>query len=265
MTVWLDGDWLGDGAAVIAAGDRGLLLGDGLFETLRFSGGRLLRQAAHEQRLRASCAALDLACPLDRIALAAIVGEMAARAGLRQAAIRLTLTAGAGQRGLARPAMTQPSCLITAAPLPEVPASLSLATVAQRRSVSSIAARHKTLSYIDNAMARREAVRSGAGMALLLDTDGHVSGTDCANLFWMREGRLFTPALECAVLPGTVRGAIIAALDVEQGRFTPEDLALAQGVFVTNALLGAVAVSGIDGAPAGAGQGVPDAVRAVLD
>ncbi|WP_417490959.1 aminotransferase class IV [Maricaulis sp.] len=265
MTVWLDGEWLGDGAAVCPADDRGLLLGDGLFETLRFSGGRLLRQAAHEQRLRASCAALELACPLDRIALSAIVGEMAARAGLRQAAIRLTLTAGSGQRGLARPAMGQPSCLITAAPLPEAPASISLANVSLRRSTGSVAARHKTLSYIDNAMARREAVRAGAGMALLLDTDGHLSGTDCANLFWVRGGRLFTPALECAVLPGTVRAAILAGMDVEQGRFTPDALADAQSVFVTNALMGAVAVTAIDGAPAGRAQPVPDAVLALLD
>jgi len=265
MTVWLDGEWLGEGAAVCAAGDRGLLLGDGLFETLRFSGGRLLRQAAHEQRLRASCAALDLACPLDRIALAAIVGEMAARAGLRQAAIRLTLTAGSGQRGLARPATARPSCLITAAPLPDVPATLSLATSSVRRSPDSVAARHKTLSYIDNAMARREAVNAGAGMALLLDTDGYLSGTDCANLFWLREGRLFTPSLECAVLPGTVRATILAGMDVEQGRFTPEALVDAESVFVTNALMGAVAVTAIDAAPAGRAQSVPEAVLAVLD
>ncbi|WP_417494908.1 aminotransferase class IV, partial [Maricaulis sp.] len=158
-----------------------------------------------------------------------------------------------------------PSCLITAAPLPEAPASLSLATVSQRRSPSSIAARHKTLSYIDNAMARREAVRAGAGMALLLDTDGHLSGTDCANLFWMRDGRLFTPALECAVLPGTVRGAIMAEAAVEQGRFTPDELAQADCVFVTNALMGAVAVTGIDGKPAGRAQPVPEGVSALLD
>ena len=265
MTVWLDGDWLGDGAAVIAAGDRGLLLGDGLFETLRFSGGRLLRQAAHEQRLRASCAALDLACPLDRIALSAIVGEMAARAGLRQAAIRLTLTAGSGQRGLARPAMVQPSCLITAAPLPEIPAALSLATVSGRRSTGSIAARHKTLSYIDNVMARREAGRAGADMALILDTDGCLSGTDCANLFWIRDGRLFTPSLACGVLAGTVRAALIAGLTVEQDGFAVSALDEASCVFVTNALMGAVVVSELDGRPLGLGQGVPDEIKALLN
>ncbi|WP_417477923.1 aminotransferase class IV [Maricaulis sp.] len=265
MTVWLNGEWLNDEAAGPGAGDRGFLLGDGLFETLRYSGGRVYRLEAHEQRLRASCQALDLTCPLDSVSLGPVIAELAGRAGLPEAAIRLTLTAGRGERGLARTGAHEPSCLITAAPLGARPASLSLASIGLQRSGSSIAARHKTLSYIDNVMARREARRAGADMALLLDTQGRLSGADCANLFWLRDGRLFTPALECAVLPGTARAAVIAAMDVEQGGFGPDSLAAAECVFVTNALMGAVAVSRIDGRPAGVGQALPAAVKAVLD
>lgn len=265
MTLWLNGDWIEAGEAGIGTADRGLLLGDGLFETLRYSDGRVLRLAAHTQRLRASCEALDLDCPLDRIALGPVIDELVDRAGLKHAAIRLTLSAGSGPRGLARSISAEPSCLITAAPLAPPPAALSLATSSVRRSGGSFAARHKTLSYIDNVMARREAVQAGADMALLLDTANQLSGADCANLFWVRDGRLFTPALECAVLPGTARGALIATLPVEQGGFAASVLGDASCVFVTNALLGAVAVSQLNGAPVGAGGGVPHEVRALLD
>ena len=264
MIVWLNGEWVEDGAAVCAAGDRGLLLGDGLFETLRVSGGEPVRLAAHERRLRASCEALGLACPLDGIALGSVIAELVSRAGLQEAAIRLTLTAGAGERGLDRSGAAVSSCLIAAAPRAEPAPSLSLATSSLRRAGSSIAAQHKTLSYIDNVMARREARLAGAGMALALDTEGRLSGADCANLFWIRDGVLFTPSLECAVLPGTARATLIDALDVEQGRFAPVSLAGADSVFVTNALLGAVAVTRIDGEPVGPAP-VPDTVRALLD
>jgi branched-chain amino acid aminotransferase len=264
MTVWLNGDWVADGAAGFAALDRGLLLGDGLFETLRYSGGQVFRLAQHEQRLRASCEALELACPLDWIELAAIAGELAARNGLQDAAIRLSVTAGSGERGLARSISAKPSCMMTAAPLAPPPAALSLAISALRRSGSSFAARHKTLSYIDNVMARRQARQAGADMALLLDTEGRLSGADCANLFWLRDGVVFTPTLDCAVLPGTARAAILAGLTVEQGRFEPASLAAADHVFITNALMGAVPITRIDGQPVGDGGGVPDGVAAVL-
>lgn len=265
MTVWLNGDWLEHGTAGTAPNDRGLLLGDGLFETLRFSGGRVSRLAAHEQRLRASCTALGLDCPLDQIALAPVIEELARRNSLADAAIRLTLTAGSGERGLARSAASRPSCLITAAPLAIPPASITLATSALRRSGSSIAARHKTLSYVDNVMARRAALAGDADMALLLDNEGHLSGADCANLFWQRDGRLFTPALDCAVLPGTARAALIAGLQVEQGRFAVSELSDAQCVFVTNALMGAVRVSQLDGRPLSPDGNLPGAVTALLD
>ncbi len=262
MTVWLNGDWCDDDAAGTAPSDRGLMLGDGLFETLRFSGGRVSRLVAHEQRLRASCTALGLDCPLDQIALAPVIEELAGRNSLADAAIRLTLTAGSGERGLARSAASRPSCLITAAPLAIPPASITLAMSTLRRSGSSIAARHKTLSYVDNVMARRAARAAGADMALLLDNEGHLSGADCANLFWQRDGRLFTPALDCAVLPGTARAALIAGLEVEQGSHGPDSLAGAGAVFITNALMGAVAVTRIDGVEIDGA--VPDAVHALL-
>lgn len=264
MTIWLDGQWIEGEAARLATDDRGLLLGDGLFETLRVRGGEPVRLEAHIVRLNASCAELGLAMPFGDGEAGELIAGLVSRAGLQDAAIRLSLTAGRGPRGLERSPESAMSCLISAAPLATPPAAVTLATSALRRSASSIAARHKTLSYIDNVIARRQARLAGAGMALLLDTDGHLSGGDCANLFWTRGDRLFTPALDCAVLPGTARAALIAALDVEQGACPTAELAAADGIFITNALMGAVAVTQLDGQPLGRGAPIPAAVTDAL-
>tara|TARA_R110000868_G_scaffold53744_9_gene168688 strand:- start:8169 stop:8960 length:792 start_codon:yes stop_codon:yes gene_type:complete len=262
MTAWLDGDWLEADAAGPSIRDRGFLLGDGLFETLCHKHGRLHRAEAHLARLRVSCLSLGLACPLEDHDWQGIIGELMARQGLASAAIRITVTAGTGERGLARAASPSASCLITVAALAAPPASLTLATSDIRRAASSFAARHKTLSYIDNVMARRQAQAAGADMALLLDTDGHLSGADCANVFWMSGGAYFTPSLDCAVLPGTVRAALLDGLGVTEGRFSPDRLFTADQVFLTNALMGAVPVVSLDGEALPAC--LPDAVTRVL-
>jgi len=246
MIVWRDGEWLAVADISIPADDRGFLLGDGLFETMRFQDGALIRRAAHTERLRASCQQLALPDLLDDFNLDEIVQALAAKNGLEKAAIRLTLTAGAGQRGLRRSRDGQVSVLLSASPLAPPAESLALSVSDIRREPSSHAARHKTLSYIDNVAARVGAEKAGAGMALMLTSKGHLSGCDCANVFWVSGSKLFTPSLECAVLPGISRAHLIETMDVTQGQFELEAVLRAEHVFVTNALMGAVGVSGID-------------------
>ena len=263
--VWRDGSWLTPADARWPAADRGALLGDGLFETLRFCNGEVMRLQRHADRLRDGCQALGLACPVDADVLGHLAAELCDRNGLVDAALRLTLTAGIGPRGLDRAPDGEPSVLLTAAARTLPPASIALATSRIRRSPSSLAAMHKTLGYTDNLAARREARQAGAGMALLLDTNGHLSGADCANLFWMRSGTVFTPDTSCAVLPGTARAEVLAARAVETGAFGLEALRGAECVFVTNALLGAVPVSAVDGKAVATGSGVPRSIAELLD
>jgi branched-chain amino acid aminotransferase/4-amino-4-deoxychorismate lyase len=263
--VWRDGNWVTAAEARWPAADRGALLGDGLFETLRCRKGEVVRLERHAARLMAGCKALGLACPIDAGRLGALSAELCERNGLVDAALRLTLTAGIGPRGLDRDADAEPSLLLTAAPRTPPPASIALATSRIRRSPSSLAAAHKTLGYTDNLAARREARQAGAGMALLLDTSGYLSGADCANLFWMRSGTVFTPAPECGVLPGTARAEILEARSVETGAFGMDALRGAECVFVTNALLGAVPVSAVDGKAMATGSGIPRSISELLD
>lgn len=247
MIVWHNGVWLEEDLATRSIADRGGLLGDGLFETMRVCKGQLVRGQAHTGRLLASCRFLGLSCPVDANGLQALVIELMHRNGLSDASVRLTLTAGSGKRGLTR-SEDGAAILSLVAHIPaELPQTLSLQTSTVRRSATSPATAHKTLSYIDNIAARREAQSAGADMALILDTAGNLSGGDCANLFWFAGDQLWTPGLECGVLRGTVRDVLIAGLPVKQGCFHPSVLTQASLVFLTNALMSIVPVDRIDG------------------
>lgn len=239
----------------VEASDRGFLLGDGLFETLLWRDGRLALFEAHARRIRAGCDALGLPAPdPDELRRA---GEAAVRAGGlddARAAVRLTWTSGPGGRGLDRPETMTPRLIATAAPAPAAPAPVVLVTVSVRRNEGSPASRLKTLAYLDNVLARAEARAAGADEALMLNNRGEVACAAAANLFWVRDGALFTPARSCGVLEGIMRAAAIEAaqgLGLAVAEVGAERSALdrAEGVFLTNSLIGVREVSGLDGDP----------------
>ena len=239
----------------VAYHDRGLLLGDGLFETLLAVDGRPADWDAHMARLALGCAALGLPAPAETQARVAAQAALAS-AGLEtgRAALRITWTAGSGGRGLDRPEACAPVLFATAAPAPAPGGPLRLITAATRRNAGSIASRHKTLSYLDNVLARREATMAGADEAVMLNTVGHVACVAAANLFWVSEGRLVTPALECGVLAGVTRAKVLAwardaGVPMREAALGPEALGAAQAVFVTNSLTGARPARSLDGQP----------------
>jgi branched-chain amino acid aminotransferase/4-amino-4-deoxychorismate lyase len=232
--------------------DRGLLLGDGLFETLLAEDGELRDAEAHVERMIRGCAVLGLEPPDAAAALAMARDALAdARLSYERAAVRLTLTAGSG-RGLERPEGSTPRLLATASPAPAPAGPARLVTVSVRRNDTSPAARVKALSYLDNILARAEARAAGADEAVMLNTQGEIACAAAANLFWISDGWVYTPALECGVLDGIVRGKAIAAAvalgaEVFEDRCEPEVLYQADAVFLTSSLAGVREVSQLDG------------------
>ena len=230
--------------------DRGLLLGDGLFETVLALDGKLVGLGAHLDRMAAGCAAMGLP-PLDRPQAERLMGEVLAAVAAPRAAVRLTLTAGSGGRGLDRPETLEPRLFASASasPLPSGPARLITSSV--RRNEGSPAARLKTLAYLDSVLARREARERGGDEALMLNSRGEAACAAAANVFWVSQGRLFTPALECGVLAGTMRARVLAAagrlgLEVAEVHALGETLGGAEAIFLTNSLIGVRAVSSLD-------------------
>ncbi|MGH6958545.1 MAG: aminotransferase class IV [Caulobacteraceae bacterium] len=224
--------------------DRGLLLADGLFETLLWKNGALTLAKAHAARMAKGAAALGLAAPsLDDFRTRAEAAVRDAGLGASRAAVRITLTAGSGGRGLERPEAPSPRLFATAAPSqrPTGAARLFVSTI--RRNPSSPASRFKTLAYLDNVLARREARAAGADEGAMLSTSGELACAAAANLFWIEGGALFTPAAETGRLGGIMAGEVMTAarrlgVRMREVREGPEALARADAIFLTNSLIG---------------------------
>ena len=252
----------------VPADDRGLLLGDGLFETVLFKDGQAVLWAEHLARLTRGCAALGLPAP-DVAELADAAAAAMAELGDTRAAVRLTWTAGSGGRGLQRPHDAAPRLIVAAAasPLPEGPATAVISSV--RRNAGSPVSRLKTLSYLDNVLARREAVAAGADEALMLNGEGHLACASAANLFWIGQDRLFTPALRCGVLDGVVRAQVLtaaAAMGVAVEAVAAPEAALdrAQALFLTSSLIGVRRIASLDGRACG-DHPLIEALRSALE
>ncbi|WP_369061653.1 aminotransferase class IV [Caulobacter sp. 73W] len=240
---------------MIPTDDRGLLLGDGLFETLLAVDGRMEHWAAHWARMTAGCSTLALPLPDEFQTRVACTNALAtALLNKGRAVVRLTLTAGSGGRGLDRPKAITARVFVNVAPAPDaIQAPATLATSHVRRNEGSPASRLKSLAYLDNVLARREALAAGAEEALMLNTRGEPACAAAANIFWIMGAKLVTPALECGVLAGITRARVIEQakrqkIEVVEGRFTPEALRACDGAFITNSLIGLRAISRLDGA-----------------
>jgi len=235
--IWLDGALHPAAQARIDPADRGLLLGDGLFETIRAEQGRARRLEAHLARLRTGATLLGLPPPpADGMLDDAITALLAAN-GLGDAAVRLTWTAGTGPRGLLRPANGRGTLLITAAPLPPPPGPARLVVArCTRRNEHSPLSRVKSLNYLDGILARREAAQRGADDALLLNTAGRVAEASAANLFLRLDCDWVTPPVAEGALPGTMRAALIEAWGAREQPVRLADLDRADALVLTSAL-----------------------------
>jgi branched-chain amino acid aminotransferase len=248
--VWFNGA-LTDGPLALDRSDRGLLLGDGLFETILVLNQKPLWGNMHFARLESG--AQELGIPFDRDGLDDAVAEVLNEAPRSHQVLRVTLTRGSGVRGLGADG-ARPSLLITLDPFD--PALMfqpvSLVTASVRRNPQSVSARLKTLSYVDNIAAAREAAAQGAEDALLLNTKGHAACSTIANLFLLKGGTLVTPARDQGILTGVMRQALVhtaarLGLAVEERVVKPAELKKADAVFLTNSLRFIRPVTALDG------------------
>ncbi len=234
--VWCDGALRPAEAPTIRADDRGLTLGDGLFETIRVSAGAAVALDAHLARLAVGARLLDLPLP-EAARLADAVAAVIAANTLAEGVVRLTVTRGPGARGIVPPGRPQPTTLASAASgaVPQGPVRLTIAEVTRRNEHSPLS-RIKSLNALDAVLARIEAGRRGCDDAVLLNGAGRVAETTVANLFLRIGDTLVTSPIGEGALPGTMRARILA----ETGAIErPIDIALletADEIVLTNAL-----------------------------
>jgi branched-chain amino acid aminotransferase len=244
--LWLNGRWISEGEAAIDPADRGFLLADGLFETMRADLGRVRGLEAHLARLRRGAEMLGLPVPLNDDQLADALRATLAVNGLTDdsAALRLTLSRGPGPRGLLPPEAPRPTMMIAAFPLPPPrPAAEAVLVSGVRRNEHSPTSRLKTLGYLDQILALREARAAGANEAILCCTAGRLACASAANLFLVMDGQVRTPPAEDGALPGVTRRRLLdigsaAGLAVTASPLPVEALQRAEEAFVTSSLAG---------------------------
>jgi branched-chain amino acid aminotransferase len=251
--IYLNGAIVPPDFARIDPADRGFTLADGLFETLRAYRGKPFRLEDHLKRLESSAQALGIPLLFDAVMIAEAVIEVLAANALSEgdAAIRITATRGTGPRGLAPPEDVKPTLLITATPYAPLPDTCAAVIVDIRRNEGSPLSQMKTLGYLDNVLAAREAAARGAEEAILLNNAGRVAGAARANLFAVIQGRLVTPPIGDGVLPGIARRVVLelaeaARLPGVEASLSPADLLAAREIFLTNSLFEIRSVARLD-------------------
>jgi branched-chain amino acid aminotransferase len=244
LIVMLNGRLCRAARAAISPFDRGLLYGDGIYETIRAYGGRPFRLGAHLDRLRASAARLGLRLPGGGVPLTAAVDRVLAANRLREARIRITVTRGAAGPDPVAPAGLVPTVLVFASPYaPPPPADYrdgvrAVITRVIRNDRRAVDPAIKATSLLNNLLAAREAGAQGAREAILLNGRGEVAESASANVFWVRRGTLYTPSLEVGILAGVTRAVVLdlarrLGVPVRAGRFRPAALSGADEAFVS--------------------------------
>ncbi len=236
--IWFNGK-LREGLIELSPQDRGLTLGDGIFETILVLDNVALWRDEHLLRMKADAQLLGLAFPADEIGRA--INRLVSKTETHHI-LRLTLTRGAGGRGLA--AVTdRPTLVGTLTGFDESlqfqPIRLLTSTI--ERNLKSPTSSIKSLSYLDQIMAAREASAAGYDEALMFNTKGRVACCSIGNVFLVIGETLVTPSLYEGILNGIMRQKVIAAassagIAVKERLVRLADLDRAESMFITNSL-----------------------------
>jgi len=287
--IWLNGQLVPAAEASVSVLDRGLLYGDGLFETMcvrlpvgKRTQGHVFRLDAHLERLAAGCAELSIELPFPPDQLAEAVQATVEANSLGEASVRLTVTRGVGGKRLDAGEEQAPTVIIRAAACAGYPPEtyergLRVLLAKGRRNERSPTSRLKTLNCLDSVLARLEARRAGADDALWLNTSGQLACLTAANLFVALGPEVYTPPVSCGVLPGITRQCVLELLAAEGVTVRQQGLAAnAQGLgmggesipwqevselLATNSLMGVAPVVEVERRPVGSGRPGPLARR----
>ena len=256
MLVFLNGQFLPEAQAVVPVNDRGFLLGDGLFETMRVVGGKPFRFAQHLERMTRGADFLKIKLPFTPKELEKFAAQLIEQNKIHDAILRVTLTRGPGERGYAFNGESKPTVAMTLHAAPSLVNSVewNLVTSSFRIPAADPLSSFKTTSKILHVMARAEAAEKGADEALLINTNGEVAETASGNLFWVYQDKIYTVPTGRGVLPGITRAVVLEicqtlGLQVNKRVIKPEALRNSEGIFVTQSALGIIPVSVFDGEP----------------
>ena len=257
MKIYINGKFVDKEKAYISVFDHGLLYGDGVFEGIRTYDGLVFRLKEHIDRLYKSAGAIELKIPLTKMEMIEAVTMTLKANKLENAYIRLVVTRGVGDLGLdprkcPKPAVFIITHKITLYPKEFYRNGLEIVTATIRRNYpQALDPRIKSLNYLNNILAKLDAIKSGTEEAIMLTYDGYVAECTGDNIFIVKNGELITPPVDIGALEGITRDAVIQLARREDIPFYEkllrmDDLYAADEVFLTGTAAEIIPVITID-------------------
>jgi branched-chain amino acid aminotransferase len=257
LKIFIDGKIVDEADAKISVFDHGLLYGDGVFEGIRFYNGRVFRCEEHIRRLFDSAQAIALKIPMTPEAVTEAMMQTIRANGLHEGYVRLVVTRGVGELGLNPYLCERASVIVIASTIKLYPQEkyemgLNLVTCSTRRPPpAALSPAVKSLNYLNNVMAKIEAIHGGAEEGVMLNEQGFVAECTGDNLFIIRDGRIFTPPVSAGALNGITRRVMfeIAAelgIDLLEQNLTRYDIYTADECFLTGTAAEVVPVAQYD-------------------
>jgi len=276
LKIWLNGQLVPPSEAKISVFDRAVLYGDGVFEGLRIYGGRVFRLDQHLKRLEDSARAIRLEIPMTRNEMAQATYETAQANNVTDGYIRFVVTRGVGTLGLSPHRTACPSVFIIADQIELYPKELyenGMAIVScsvLRNHPNAVSPRIKSLNYLNNILAKIEALDAGVLEAIMYNHLGFVAECTGDNIFLIRNGVLQTPPVNAGSLEGITRNAVIELIAKRKLPFremdlTRQDLYVADECFLTGTAAEVIPVTQIDGRAVGPGQPGPITRQLISD
>jgi branched-chain amino acid aminotransferase len=265
MKIYIDGKFYDEKNAKISVFDHGLLYGDGVFEGIRAYNGRVFKLQEHIDRLFYSAQAILLKIPISHREIMDAVVESCRRNKIRNGYIRLVVTRGVGTLGLNPFNCKRSSIIVIAHKIQLYPPELyerglSIITVPTVRSLhSALNPAIKSLNYLNNILAKIEAINGGCEEAIMLNAQGFVAECTGDNIFIVKGGEMFTPPLSAGALYGITRATVMeiareAGMTVSEPDLTRYDLFNADECFLTGTGAEIIPVVKIDGRTIGTGK-----------
>jgi len=275
LKVFLDGKVVPVSEAKISIFDHCILYGDGVFEGLRSYRGRVFRFEQHLKRLEDSARAIRLQIPMTRQELSDATYETIKANNITDGYIRLVVTRGVGTLGLSPIKTANPSVFIIADQIELYPKELyekGLAVVCSsvvRNHPNAVSSRIKSCNYLNNILAKIEALDAEVYEAIMFNHLGYVAECTGDNIFLVRDGVVQTPPITAGILEGITRDTVIElirkrTLPIRETELTRHDLYVADECFLTGSAAEVIPVTKIDGRPISNGEPGP-ITRQLLD
>ncbi len=263
--VYINGKLVDKNDAKVSVYDHGFLYGDGVFEGIRVYSGKVFRLREHIDRLYDSARSIWLEIPMSREQIIDAVQNTVRANNKRDGYIRLVVSRGAGSLGLDPRKTTDPQVVIIVDDISLYPPELyehglevvTAATI--RNHPNALSARIKSLNYLNNILAKIEAIRAGCLEALMVNVNGDIAEATGDNIFIVKHGTLKTPPLEAGILEGVTRNAVLelaraAGIPTAEVPLQRHDVYTADECFLTGTAAEVIPVVKCDGRVLGTGK-----------